>query len=129
MPTFSESSKARLLTCEDDLQRLFNEVIKHFDCSVLCGHRTKEAQESAYNSGASESVWPNSKHNSLPSRAIDVILYPIDWNDTNRIYMFVGVVRGIAATMGIKIRYGADWDGDMETKDQNFNDLVHFELV
>jgi hypothetical protein len=30
--------------------------------------------------------------------------------------------------MGIKIRWGGDWDMDTETKDNNFDDLVHFEI-
>ena len=73
--------------------------------------------------------FPESKHNQMPSMAADVVLYPIDWDDTQRFYMFVGIVRGIAAKMNIPIRCGADWDGDMYIKDQNFHDLPHFELL
>ena len=65
----------------------------------------------------------------MPSLAADVVPYPIDWEDHQRFYMFVGIVQGIAASMNIKIRCGADWDGDMEIKDQNFHDLPHFELL
>lgn len=129
MPSFGSSSQNNLSQAHPDLQRLFNEVIKYFDCSVICGHRTKEKQDEAYNSGKSKVQFPDSKHNSLPSMAVDVVPYPIDWEDTRRLYMFVGIVRGIAAQMGINIRCGADWDGDMEVKDQNFHDLPHFELV
>ena len=31
--------------------------------------------------------------------------------------------------MGIKIRYGGDWNGNFDLKDQNFYDGVHFELI
>jgi len=129
MPKFGKSSSERLSTCHPDIQRLFNEVIKYYDCSVTCGHRSKEDQDKAFNEKKSKVQWPNSKHNSMPSVAADVVPYPIDWDDTRRFYMFVGIVRGVAAMMGIKIRCGADWDGDMEVKDQNFHDLPHFELV
>lgn len=129
MPKFGRTSRNNLSTCHPDLQRLFNEIIKYYDCSVLCGHRSKEEQDKAFHEGRSKVQWPNSKHNGMPSKAADVAPYPIDWNDTKRFYMFVGIVRGFAANMGINIRCGADWDGDMEVKDQNFHDLPHFELL
>lgn len=129
MPSFSRASKERLGTCDLRLQNLFNEVIKHFDCTIVCGYRDKDSQDAAFKAKASTVEWPNSKHNSSPSLAVDVVPSPIDWEDTRRFYMFVGIVRGIAAEMGIPIRCGADWDGDMEIKDQNFHDLPHFELL
>lgn len=125
---FGRVSQDRLNTCHPDLQRLFNEVIKHVDCTVLEGRRGKEAQDAAVKAGNSKTPWPNSKHNTFQSYAVDVMPYPIDWNDKNRIYMFVGFVRGIASQLGIRIRCGADWDGDFDLKDQDFNDLPHFEL-
>jgi len=30
--------------------------------------------------------------------------------------------------MGFKIRWGGDWDMDTHTKDNKFDDLVHFEM-
>jgi len=30
--------------------------------------------------------------------------------------------------MKIPVRVGCDWDGDGQTKDNNFDDLVHIEL-
>ena len=45
MPKFGNRSKQRLETCHEDLQEIFNEVIKYFDCSVLCGHRGEEDQK------------------------------------------------------------------------------------
>jgi hypothetical protein len=128
MPIFGKQSRKNLESCHEDLQKLFNEVIKHFDCSVICGHRGQEEQDRAFHDGRSKLKFPESKHNKTPSLAADVVPYPIDWKDTERFYMFVGVVRGIAAMMGISIRCGADWNGNMEIKDQNFHDLPHFEL-
>ena len=139
MPKFSSTSLKRLKTCEEPLQILFREVVKHFDCKVLGGHRSQQQQDDAFSSGRSKVRWPNSRHNSYPSKAVDVAPYPLRWPDKisdpkqralewRRWYMFVGVVRGIATQKGISIRCGADWDSDTEVKDQNFHDLPHFEL-
>ena len=129
MPKYSRRSINKLRTCDKLLQDLFNEVIKYYDCKIICGHRNERSQNQAYDEGMSSKKWPESKHNKLPSEAIDVAPHPIDWEDHRRFYMFVGIVRGIAKKMGIKIRCGADWDGDMEVKDQNFHDLPHFEII
>ena len=129
MPKFGKRSKKNLEQCEKQLQDLFNEVIKYFDCSVICGYRNEHDQNEAYHSGRSKIKWPNGMHNSKPSNAVDVLPYPIEWKNIKRMYMFVGFVRGIAASMDISIRCGADWDGDTLIKDQNFHDLPHFELI
>ena len=129
MPSFSKISRERLATCDKRLQDLFNEVIKHYDCSIICGHRGQEDQDRAFNEGKSKIRWPNGKHNSNPSKAVDVAPYPIDWNDTKRFYHFAGFVKGLATSMGIKIRWGGDWDGDNDFKDNSFNDTPHFEIM
>lgn len=129
MPRFSNRSKKRLETCDKRLQDVFNEVIKHYDCTILEGHRDKETQNEYKRTGRSKLSYPNSKHNTYPSLAIDVAPYPIDWQDHRRFYMFVGFVLGVASQMGVKLRVGADWDGDKEFKDQTFHDLPHFELL
>lgn len=128
MPYFSEISKVKLNTCHSDLIRLFNEVVKHFDCTIVCGHRGETAQTEAYEAGLSTLQWPDSKHNKMPSMAVDVWPYPIDWTDKERAYHFAGFVKGIAIAMGIDIRWGGDWDSDTDVHDQNFYDLPHFEL-
>lgn len=129
MNKFSLKSQERLNECHPLLQKLFLEVVKHYDCTVICGHRTKEDQDQAFRSGMSKVQWPDSKHNKRPSLAVDIVPYPVDWQDKTRFYHFIGFVMGMAATMGIKLRSGADWDGDFDLKDQNFFDLPHFELA
>jgi len=129
MPKFGKTSKKRLETCHPKLQELFNEVIKHYDCSILQGTRSKEEQDEYFRTGRSKVEWPNSKHNSSPSNAVDVVPFPIDWNDWNRFYHFAGYVKGVADGLGIKIRSGIDWDGDNNFNDNSFNDAPHFELL
>jgi hypothetical protein len=128
MPAFGQKSLDKLATAHPELQRLFNEVVKHYDCSVLCGHRTKEDQEEAFRTGMSKETWPNSKHNSLPSRAVDVVPFPVDWNDKGRFLHFVGFVLGTAKQLGIDIRCGADFNGDLNFKNDSLFDAPHFEL-
>lgn len=129
MYKYSKTSKSRLASCHSEMQRLFNSLIEDYDVSIICGHRDEMGQNQAITDGASKTEYPNSKHNQYPSRAIDAALYPINWNDHGRHYMFVGIVRERARQLGIKIRCGADWDGDFATNDQTFHDLVHFEYA
>lgn len=129
MAAFSRQSRARLASCHPDLERLFLAVVAHFDCSVLIGHRDEAAQEEAYRTGHSTKRWPASRHNAVPSLAADVAPYPIDWADRERMHLFAGYVMGVAAQMGVGIRWGGDWDRDTQVRDNRFDDLVHFELV
>jgi hypothetical protein len=133
MPHFSQLSASRIAGINPDLQRVCNEVIKHFDAVVLCGYRTKAEQDAAVASGNSKTLWPASKHNSQPSRAVDIAPFdrpeaPVDWKDRERLTLFAGVMLGIAEMMGISLRWGGDWDQDTRVADNTFDDLVHFEL-
>jgi len=128
MPAFGKQSIARLETCDAKLQRLANELVKHQDCTILCGYRSPEEQQKLLDSGVSRVGPGQSKHNTLPSKAMDISPYPIDWNDRERWLMWCGFIKGVAAVMGIKIRMGADWDMDGYTSDQKFHDMPHIEL-
>jgi peptidoglycan L-alanyl-D-glutamate endopeptidase CwlK len=134
MSKFGKTSAARLATCHPKLQELFNEVVKNYDCSILQGERTKEEQDEYFRTGRSKVQYPNSKHNSSPSMAADVAPYfkespHIRWEDKSKFYHFGGYVLGVADQLGIKIRWGGNWDMDDELHDQTFMDLPHFELV
>jgi len=129
MPSFSAASLAHLATCDIKLQVLFNEVIKVFDCVVIEGHRDKEAQDKAFAEGHSKDAWPTSKHNSSPSKAVDVMPLPLSWTDKQKATYFAGYVVGVAHNIGIKIRWGGDWDGKHDPSHNSFADLGHYELV
>jgi hypothetical protein len=79
--------------------------------------------------GLSRLQYPNGKHNVTPSLAADVAPYPIDWEDYERFYWFGGYVIGAADSLGLAIRWGGDWDSDMDFKDQTLVDLIHFEIM
>lgn len=134
MPKFSQISNDRLKTCAPELQRLFAEVIKTYDCTIICGYRTAAEQAEHLKNGKTKVK--QSKHNEQPAQAIDVSPYPIpeNWGAINfkeraRFYHFAGYVKGIAETLKIPIRWGGDWNGNNKFSDQTFDDLVHFELV
>jgi len=136
MPKFSSNSLSRLATCHKDLQVLFNEVIKYFDCSIMEGHRNKEDQEKAFQGGFSKLHYPHGKHNSLPSNAVDALPYPINFNDETLHTWFGGFVLGVAKMLKDQgkithdIRWGGSWNGlgKMNTPSM-LNDVAHFELV
>jgi len=128
MPRFGKKSRGQLKTCHVKLQEVFNEVIKTVDCSVLEGHRDKDKQNALYKEGKTKLKYPHSNHNDYPCNAADVVPYPIDWNDSRRFHLFAGFVLGTALQMGIKLRWGGDWNMNWDIKDNNFDDFPHFEL-
>jgi hypothetical protein len=128
MPRFGTRSRNALHSCDERLKKVFNEVIKTVDCAVLEGHRDKVKQNKYYKEGKTKLQYPLGRHNELPSRACDVVPYPIDWNDRERFHLFAGFVLGIAKSMGINLRWGGDWDQDWEVNDNKFDDFPHFEL-
>lgn len=129
MPKFSKKSLERLDTCHPDIQKVFKEVIKHVDCSILEGVRTKERQEELVRQGKSKTL--NSKHIKQAdgyAHAVDVAPWPIDWADRERFTLFAGFVLGIAKGLGVELVWGGDWDSDFTTKDHSFFDGPHFQL-
>ena len=128
MPYFGRKSKERLNTCESNLQKVFNEVIRHVDCSVLEGHREKDRQNKLFKEGKTKVRYPDGRHNRQPSSAVDVTPYPVDWKDRERQTLFAGFVIGVASQMGINLRWGGDWDQDFQVVDNRFDDFPHFEL-
>ena len=130
MPSFGPASKAQLATCHFELQRLFNEVIKWWDCQVIEGKRSEAQQRINVAKGVSKTM--QSKHVyplAAPSLAVDVAPYPVKWKDTDRFYAFAGFVIGTATQMGMTLRWGGDWSMDRDFTDQAFHDLPHYELV
>jgi peptidoglycan LD-endopeptidase CwlK len=129
MPSFGQRSLAELATCHPDLQRVANEAIKYWDFSILDGHRTQEEQETAFRTGRSKLHWPEGPHCKSPSEAFDFAPYPIDWSNEDRFLLLAGKIMGLAQQMGIRLRSGADWDGDGNPRNQTFNDRGHLELL
>ncbi len=108
----------------------------HFDCIILEGHRGQVEQNKAYAEKKSKLTWPNGKHNSMPSMAVDVGPYPLKWDDIKNFHYFSGFVMGIAVRLKAEekithgIRWGGAWSGlDKLNNDKVLADYVHFEIV
>lgn len=133
MPKFGSASRTQLATCHPKLQEVMNEAIKFIDFTVLEGFRGKEAQNAAYAAGNSQKKWPNGNHNRNPSTACDVTPFPADWSDKavahERFVYLAGYIMATAERMGIPLRWGGDWNMNDDTRDENFRDYGHFELV
>lgn len=129
MAEFSVRSLDRLGTCVPELQRVMNEAILEFDFTVLCGHRGREEQERAFREGNSRVHWPHGKHNSVPSKAVDVAPWPVDWDDLVRFGVMAEVILSVAERLGIKLRWGHDWDMDGRLGEKGEWDWPHFEVV
>ena len=119
MPSFSQRSMERLLTCHEDLQGVLSEAIKITDFSVICGNRGEEEQNLAYESGNSKLKYPDSKHNKFPSEAVDIVPHPLNWDDTESFAYMAGVVIAIARTRNVDLIWGGEW---------KMRDMPHFEL-
>jgi peptidoglycan L-alanyl-D-glutamate endopeptidase CwlK len=131
---FSVLSSQSLATCHLDLVLLMTELLKYADVTIICGHRAKAEQDAAYNSNRSKVKWPNSKHNSLPSMAVDVALHPINWADTHSFSHLAGRIMQIAdqlleqGAISHRVTWGGDWNRDGFMDDTKFFDAPHIQL-
>lgn len=121
MPTFGKMSLERLATCDERLQRVARAAIARTDFSVACGHRGEQEQNEAYARGFSKLKFPQSKHNIKPSKAMDLVPWPVDWKNIDRFKDLAAIVKQEAAKLDVKIRWGGDW--------AKFRDYPHFELA
>lgn len=121
MPSFGVNSKRHLNTLHPDLQDVLNEAIKHYDFSIIWGHRGREDQNRFYLEGTSQVEWPNSRHNTKPSEAVDIVPYPGAFdNPDEAFYLMATYIFRAAAKHGVHLHWGGHW--------KNFKDLAHFEL-
>jgi len=129
----SESSMRRLAPCHNELRRLACEAIQTspVDFAVICGLRTEEDQNKAFEEGHSSLRWPHSRHNrsTRPDGtfdyrrcdAMDIVPYPVEWPDkkadsadeyARKLKRFVDVAAHILSTakrLGIPIRWGGQF--------------------
>lgn len=140
MPKFGRRSRERLKGVDSKLVNVLNEVCKYYDITVIEGLRTQERQDELVAKGLSKAKY--SKH--TQGKAVDIAPYSkagIDWDNRDDWHYLGGFVLGIATQMGVNVRWGGDWsspslDKDVmsgkeqrTTKDNGFDDLVHFELI
>ena len=146
----------RLLQVHPDLANFIYDLFgklehRHKDWLVICGWRNEADQHAAFLAGTSTKDWPDGKHNHMVeiiknvvvdgvlqkvpemiplSLAVDIGPHPYDrGKDKGRLYIISGFAMALAEEQGLKIRCGADWNGNLSTTDQKLHDLFHYELV
>tara|TARA_R100001082_G_scaffold28180_1_gene14158 strand:- start:1108 stop:1506 length:399 start_codon:yes stop_codon:yes gene_type:complete len=130
MPRFSRKSREKLEGVDARLVLLLEEVVKYFDITIIEGKRSQERQNQLVKEGKSKTKF--GKH--VQGMAVDIAPYPIDWNARDDFHYLGGFVLGIACKMGVNVRWGGDWSSSSlakeqrTTKDNSFDDLVHFEI-
>lgn len=132
MNKFGRKSQENLATIHPSLAGVIEKALFFIDIGVLEGKRTTETQEEYFRSGKSKTM--DSKHLEQEdgySHAGDLGVYvngKLTW-EPRYYYFLAGIMKKIAHDSGVDIRWGGDWDKDLDFEDQSFNDLVHFELI
>jgi hypothetical protein len=128
MLRFSKRSAANLSQSAPPLQALMNKALskQRLDFSIICGHRGKEEQNAAYARGDSQLRYPRSKHNLLPSLAVDIVPYPLDWKDIASFKELAVLIKEAWSELTLEEQggYTLSWGGDWK----NFLDYPHWEL-
>lgn len=131
---FGRYSREKLNTVHPDLVYVAENALGTgiIDFSIIEGHRKKAEQDRYYTLEKSKVKWPNGKHNTIPSRAVDIVPYVNGKASYKKVHCCVlaGIILACASHAGIVVRWGGNWDMDGEPiTDQDFQDLAHFELV
>ena len=121
MPSFGKKSLKILDQLHPDLKLLCMEAIEHVDFSLICGTRSKEDQEKAFNDGKSKAHYGQSPHNFTPARAFDFTPYPCDWNNIEDFKRVANIIMQCAEELEINITWGGNFS--------NLKDYPHFELT
>lgn len=141
--TISAANELKLAGVHPDLVRVFREAAGacRLPLRITEGVRTIERQRELYAQGRTKpgkivTDTMNSRHlkgGDGYGKAIDIAPFKsdgsIDWNDLQA-FMAVGLAMLAAAmSLGIPIRWGADWDRDGKFRERGEYDSPHFELL
>ena len=132
MASFGKASQAKIDKLPARLQSVLYRAIKLYDFTVSQTVRTEEQHAQYLKDGTTTIPFNKSKHkpNELGlSEAFDIVPWPIDWEDLARFHYLAGIIRMCAEIEGVELKWGGDWNRNGDFKDQNFDDLPHFELV
>jgi peptidoglycan LD-endopeptidase CwlK len=159
MITLGARSKARADTCKPKLRDVIYEAARtappELDFTVLEGVRSRENMMVNYGKGRTAAqvvakgipahyakpnerkvTWLNNPFASAHaadkdglSKAVDLAPWPIDWNNSKRFTALAEHVLATAERLGIKLRWGRDWDMDGKYEEKGETDGPHFELV
>ena len=133
MRSWSEKSLDIRSTLDNRLILMVDALLEYMDVSLVSGHRDEREQSLLYHGTPQRSQlkWPDSKHNTFPSLAIDMQPYPYPDNE-NDLRAALGYMAGlcyiIAERNAFSIRWGGDWNRNGSVTDNGFDDLFHIEI-
>lgn len=133
MATFSVASSSNLAGVHPVLVAVCQAALQVIDFKVMDGVRTIAESQANQISGVSRLKDPTkSKH--LPQadgygHAVDLAPWPVNWQDIEMFCVLAGVMFAEAKRLGVRLRWGGDWNSDRSTLDERFRDYGHFELV
>lgn len=124
---FSRRSEQSLQGVHADLVRVVRLALKLSprDFTVIEGVRSKARQKQLFAQGATKTL--NSRH--LTGHAVDIVPYPLDWNDKQAFGELAKAMFAAAKQLKIPIRWGGDWNRNGRSDDEKFYDGPHFELL
>lgn len=143
------TSLKRLSTCHEDIQAVIELAITRspVDFGIAQGSRTIQEQQQYFDEGKSkinpksymtkEKLFAHAKHlvdNEIRTKADAVDIYAFvngkaSWQSSSLI-LIAGVILSCAHELGVKLRWGGNWDQDGEiVTDQTFQDFPHFERL
>jgi hypothetical protein len=76
-------------------------------------------------------LFPKSKHNRMPSEAVDLMPYPLNYRNIAQVAFLAGHIRMTAIALGIKIKWDADPYNQnlISEKIKPYRRIHHYELV
>ncbi|KQS55884.1 hypothetical protein ASG17_07490 [Brevundimonas sp. Leaf363] len=133
------TSRGRLSGVHPQLVRVVERAIEisPVDFKVIEGVRTPARQKELYAQGRTKPgpvvTWTvNSNHFVKADgfgHAVDLLPSPYDWKATGPFDQVSRAMFEAAKQLGVKIRWGADWDQDGKPRERGESDSPHFELA
>lgn len=139
MFTLSKKSMDKLKGVHPDMVKVVERAIQltKQDFMVLEGVRTPERQKELFAQGRTKPgpkvTWTltsnHFKQKDGYGHAVDLVPFPVDWNDLKKFDAMSQAMFAAAKELGIKIRWGKDWDMDGKSGEKGESDSPHYELV
>lgn len=138
--SLSQRSISNLRQVHPDLVAVVERAIQitEQDFIVIEGVRTQERQDELWAQGRTKPgpivTWTKdaSSHGIGKDgygHAVDICPFPVDWNDISKFDLIYVAMMAAAQELGVRLRYGGDWDMDGKLREKGETDSPHFELA
>ena len=128
-----KTSLARLQGVDEMLVNVVKRAIEisEVDFTVMEGVRTLERQRELYAQGRTapgKIVTWTMKSRHIEGKAVDLVPYPLDWNDLDKFNKIKDAMFQAARELDVNLRWGADWNSNGEYREKGEYDSPHFEI-